>query len=144
MTLDELKAFEQKLKGQGDMIFPDPATEEQVAAFESEHNIKLPAKYREWLLFHDGGEFYLPAGIQVYGVAHKPLIDVAYDDRPSENHDNYIVIGALADGDPILCEKTGERISIYNHEEDKIESDEVYPDFFAFIDALFSLLGIGG
>ena len=144
MTLGELAAFEKKLKKQGDMIFPNAATEEQISSFEKEYNIRLPEKYREWLLFHDGGEFYLPGGVQMYGVAHKPVIDVNYDDKPSKNHDRYIVIGAMATGDPILCEKTGEQVSIYNHEEDRIENDEIFPDFYAFIDALFSILEIGG
>ncbi len=98
-------------------------------------------KFKEWLLFTDGGECFLPAGIQLYGVAHKPLIDVNYDDKPD---DKYIVIGALSSGDPILCEKSGEQISIYNHEAGKIESDETYADFYAFLNDLYELLGIGG
>lgn len=40
----------------------------------------LPSKFKEWLLFSDGGECFLPAGIQLYGVAHKPLIDVNDND----------------------------------------------------------------
>ena len=32
-------------------------------------------------MFSDGGEFFLPAGVQMYGVAHKPLINVKEDDR---------------------------------------------------------------
>ena len=47
----------------------------------------------------------MPAGVQLYGVSHKPLIDVNDNDRPD---DSYIVIGALASGDPILCERKGE------------------------------------
>lgn len=77
----------------------------------------------------------------MYGVAHKPIIDVSEDDRPN---DNYVVIGALASGDPILCEKRGERISIYNHEAGVIESNEIYKDFFAFLIDLHGILGIGG
>lgn len=140
MASDELRDFESKLQEQGKMLFPDAATEEQIAKFESDHGIVLPQKYKEWLLIHDGGEFYLPAGVQMYGVAHKPFIDVNDNDRPS---DNYIVIGALATGDPILCEKASAKISIYNHEDNRIESDEVFPDFYAFLAALYEFLGIG-
>ena len=61
------------------------------------------------------------------------------NDRPTEE---YIVIGALATGDPILCERTGERISIYNLEAGRIEEDEIYEDFFAFLDDLYELLGL--
>ena len=77
----------------------------------------------------------------MYGVNQKPVIDVSEDDRPN---DNYVVIGALASGDPILCEKGGERISIYNHEAGVIENDEIYEDFFAFLIDLHEILGIGG
>jgi hypothetical protein len=50
-------------------------------------------------------------------------------DRPDEN---YIVIGALSSGDPIVYEKAGEKISIFNHEAGRIEDGETYTDFFAF------------
>lgn len=123
------------------MNFCKETTENKILEFEKEHNIKLPAKYKEWLLFSDGGEFFLPAGIQLYGIENKPTIDVDNNDRPSEE---YIVIGALASGDPILCEKAGEKIAIYNQETGKIEDDEIYDDFIAFLIDLYNLLGIGG
>ncbi len=140
MVSDELKSIIDDLKSKGNMSFFKNATEEQITSFETEHNIQLPLKYKEWLQFSDGGECFLPAGVQLYGVAHKPVIDVADDDRPD---DRYIVIGALATGDPILCEKTGDKISIYNHEAGRIEEDEIYSDFFAFLSDLYDLLGIG-
>ena len=142
MISEEMKALEKKLIQRNDMAFPKPATDENISEFEKNNNITLPVSFKEWLLLHDGGEFYLPGGVQIYGVAHKPMIDVAYNDRPSKNKENYVVIGALSTGDPILCEKAGEQISIFNHEEDAIESNEVFRDFFAFIDGLYTLLGI--
>ena len=141
MISKELSDIIDQIKPQGKMHFLDGATESQIAEFELKNNIKFPLKYREWLLFSDGGEFFLPAGVQMYGVAHKPVIDVSDNDRPSEN---YIVIGALSSGDPILCEKNGERISIYNHEAGRIEDDETYEDFHAFLNDLYEMLGIGG
>jgi len=141
MISNELNNIVTQIKQQGKMNFLAGATENQIEEFEKKHNLKLPLKYREWLLFSDGGEFFLPAGVQMYGVAHKPIIDVSEDDRPNEN---YVVIGALASGDPILCEKSGEQISIYNHEAGVIESDEIYEDFFAFLIGLYEILGIGG
>lgn len=139
MISEELKALIDKINGQGIMKYTDGVTEEQIAAFEKEHGVILPIKYREWLLHSDGGYLCLPAGIQLYGVAHKPIINVNDNDRPDKR---YIVIGALATGDPILCEKEGEEISIYNHEAGRIESDEVYPDFFAFVGDLDGILGL--
>ncbi len=138
---DDWKKIIEKLSGRKDVVFLDAATKEQIMEFEKKNSIKLPLKYKEWLVFSDGGECYLPGGIQLYGVAHKPLIDVDDDARPN---DSYIVIGALASGDPILCEKEGEKISIYNHDADRIEEDEIYPDFAAFMKDLDGILGIGG
>ena len=120
--------------------FFEGATNEQITTFENKNGIIFPAQYKEWLEFSDGGEFFLPAGVQLYGVAHKPVIDVNDSDRPNEE---YVVIGALASGDPILCKKEGEQIAIYNHEAGRIEEDEIYQDFYAFLSDLYELLGIG-
>ena len=140
MISDELKVIVDKFNEQGKMNFLEATTEEKITEFEKEHNVKLPEKYKEWLLFSDGGEFFLPAGIQLYGVEHKPVVNVDNNDRPSED---YIVIGALASGDPILCEKAGEKIAIYNQEAERIEDDEIYDDFIAFLNDFYDLLGIG-
>lgn len=142
MISDELKSIvEQILKNEDKMHLLDAATEKQIIAFEKEKGIQLPAKLKEWFLISDGGEFYLPSGFQLYGVVHKPIIDTDDDDRPD---DKYVVIGSLASGDPVLCEKKSEKISIYNHEAGKIEEDEVYEDFFSFMKDLPNIFGIGG
>ena len=138
--MGKLRKIVEKLQEQGKMDFLEGATEEQIAAFETEHSVKFPVQYRNWLGFSDGGECFLPAGVQFYGVAHEPLIDVNDNDRPS---DNYIVIGALASGDPILWKKEKSTISIYNHEADRIEDDEIYSDFYSFLNDLPGILGIG-
>lgn len=140
MVSEELKAIIDKLNEQGKMIFLEGATEEQITQFEKDHEIELPEKYKEWLRYSDGGELFLPAGVQFYGVAHKPIIDVDENDRPDEK---YIVIGALALGDPVLCERSGEKISIYDHEADGIDDGLIYDDFYAFLNDLYDLLGIG-
>ena len=140
MISNELQQIVDKFKEQGKMAFLEAATLERIDIFEKENDITLPMKYKEWLLFSDGGEFFLPAGIQLYGVEHKPVINVKNNDRPS---DDYIVIGTLAAGDPILCGKNGEKIVIYNQEGGRIEDDEIYDDFIAFLNDLHDLLGIG-
>lgn len=140
MISDELKKITDLLNQQGKMAFLEGATEEQISQFEKENETNLPEKYKEWLCFSDGGECFLPAGVQFYGVAHKPLIDVNEDDRPD---DNYIVIGALASGDPVLCEKAGEKIAIFDNETGNIDDELVYDDFFALLIDLYGLLGIG-
>lgn len=141
MVSDELKAIIEKIKSQGKMDFLEGASTEQIDAFEKKNEVTLPKQYKEWLQYSDGGEFFLPAGVQFYGVAHKPLIDVNDDNRPNEK---YIVIGALAIGDPILCEKDSETISIYNQEGGRIEDDESYKDYYSFLKDLYDILGIGG
>lgn len=138
MATEELKDIVEKLKKQGKMNFFDGASQEQIIKFEEDNNVKLPSKYKEWLLYSDGGEFFLPAGVQMYGVTKKPLIKIDDSDRPS---DKYIVIGALASGDPILCEKNSEKISIYNHSAERIEDDEIYDDFISFLKDLHNCLG---
>ncbi len=140
MSTDEIKKIADRFYEQGKMIFPEGATEDEIAQFEKEHQILLPSAYKAWLQYCDGGEFFLPAGVQMYGVAHKPLIDVDDNDKPD---DKFIVIGVTSWGDPILCEKAGEKISLFNHEDGFIAEDEVYEDFFAFLGDLYDLLGIG-
>ena len=141
MISEELKTIVDKFNEQGKMNFFEETTEEKILSFEKEKGITFPSKYKDWLLFSDGGELFLPAGIQLYGVGHKPLIDVNDNSRPSED---YVVIGALASGDPILIKKNSEKIAIYNQSAGKIEDDEIYDDFFAFLNDLYDLLGIGG
>ena len=68
------------------------------------------------------------------------MIDLEDIDRPD---DNYIVIGALASGEPVLCKKDEEKIYVYDHENQEIDEDLVYDDFFAFLIDLYDLLGIG-
>ncbi len=140
MISDELKKIVDQFEKQGKMRFLEAATEEQIEKFETDNELQLPSKYKEWLLFSDGGEFFLPAGVQMYGVVHKPMINVEDDDRPD---DSYIVIGSLASGDPVLCQKDSEKIAVFDHEAGGIDDELIYDDFFAFLTDLYDLLGIG-
>lgn len=140
MISKELETIIDTISTEGKMYFLEATTEDQIMAFEKKHNIKLPKKYKEWLLFSDGGECFLPAGVQFYGVAHKPIIDIEDDERPDNS---YVIIGRLASGDPIVFKKTEERISVFNHEDNRIEDDETYEDFFAFLKDMYDMLGIG-
>lgn len=145
MVSEALKAIidtlnKQSQQTESKMNFLEAATEEQISEFEMNNSLVFSSKFREWLLFSDGGECFLPAGVQFYGVAHKPLINVSDDSRPD---DSYVVIGALPQGDPILIKKDAETVAIYNQEAGKIEDDEVYDDFFAFLNDLYYILGMG-
>lgn len=140
MISDELKEIIDQIKEQGRMSFLEAATEEQIEKFEKENDILLPVKYKEWLRYSDGGDLYLPAGVQLYGVAYKPLIDIEDNDRPD---DNYIVVGALASGEPVLFKKNEEKFYVYDHDSKELDDDLTYDDFFALLKDLYDLLGIG-
>ena len=127
------------LINKGKMFLNAPAEEEQIASFEKQNDVLLPEQYKEWLLKSDGGDLFLPAGVQFFGVAHKPFINVDNDDRPSKE---YVVIGSLASGDPILFKKGEQHVLIYNHEAGRIESDEVYDDFISFLNDLPEIIGL--
>ena len=64
MISEELKGIVDKFKEQGKMNFFDGIVEEKIQAFEKEKGVTLPLKYKEWLLFSDGGELFLPAGVR--------------------------------------------------------------------------------
>ena len=140
MTFDDFKTLVDQFNEQGKMNFLERATEDQISQFEKDNDIVLPSKYKEWLAFCDGGEFFLPAGVQMYGVAHKPIIDIEDNDRPDAK---YIVIGRLASGDPVLCENNQEKIYVYDLEAGEFDEELTYGDFFAFLNDLYDLLGIG-
>lgn len=61
MISDELNKAIDQIKDQGKIRFLEAATEEQIARFEKDNNIQIPARYKEWLQYSDGGELYLPA-----------------------------------------------------------------------------------
>lgn len=117
------------------------ATSAAIMRFETANGIILPEAYKQWLQLCDGGDLFPPGGVQLYGVAHKPFIDLSDPDRPN---DSYVVIGAMAWGDPLLYKKGSEEIAIYNHEVGRIEPDETFNNFCAFLQALPQTLGIGG
>lgn len=141
MVSKELMTIIGELNTQGEMRFVEAATEKQIADFEEKNNVKLPDQYKAWLQFSDGGECFLPGGVQYYGVEHKPVINTNDNDRPNED---FVVIGTLASGDPIVFRKGKQDISIYNHENGRIEDDETYENFYAFLKNLYDMLGIGG
>ena len=138
---NKLKKKIEELTKMGEMRFYDGVTDEQIVKFERDHECAFSLGFREWLQNSDGGDLFLPAGIQLYGIKHKPIIDTQDSNCYG---DNYIVIGAFANGDSILCENNGNRIAIYNMEAGRIEDDEIYDDFYAFLEDLPDILGIEG
>ena len=51
---------------------------------------------------------------------YKPLINIEDNDRPD---DNYIVVGALASGEPVLFKKNEEKFYVYDHDSKELDDD---------------------
>ena len=122
-----------------DLHLKDGAKPEDIEKFEKENGVILPTQFKEWLMFADGGSLFLPGGPFFRSVSQKPFIDVNEPDRPN---DNYVVIGFLSYGDPIMFEKGTQKIMIYDHEAGVIHDDEVYEDFNSFLKDYKNLFGI--
>jgi len=130
--------FHSIILDQGRQDLNDAAGNLSIENFESAYHIALPEQYKKWLCFSDGGELFHPVDVQLYGVAHEPIIDVHDSDRPD---DSYIVIGRLASGDTIVFKNGQEQISIFNIEGNRIEKDEIYDNFYTFLKDLNNLVG---
>ncbi len=65
MISEELKLIVDKFNEQGKMSFLEETTKEKISEFEKERSVKLPTKFKEWLLFSDGGEFFLTSRYSV-------------------------------------------------------------------------------
>ena len=81
MISEELKLIVDKFNEQGKMNFLEETTEEKISEFEKERSVKLPTKFKEWLLFSDGGEFFSPAGIQLYGIEHSMQLQLIEESK---------------------------------------------------------------
>lgn len=125
-----------KIEETGRISLKAPATKEEIDAFKKTNEVCLPEQLSEWLMISDGGDLLLPAGVQLYGVSHKPFIEM--DERVIPK-DRGIVIGAMANGDPVVCFFEDGRVAIYDNEAGCFDEDEVFPcleDFFDKIPAL--------
>ena len=135
--LTEIETAAVKLARQGNTTLHDGTTKEKISEFEKEHNVVFPSKVKDWLLFSDGGSFFEPSGLLLYGIEHEPIIDPDCYDIPGNN---YVVIGTLGTGAVVLCRKSGEEILVCYQEMGKVEADEIYSDFIAFLNDLKNLL----
>ena len=134
-----LQRMHQQFQSMPNMSFQPPAQPDAIRRFEAASHITLPTAFRQWLEISDGGELFLPGGVQLYGAAHKPLLD------PSDRIDGSgVIIGRMAFGDPIIFQEGSETVAIYNQEAGRIEPDEVFDDFCVFLWELKQTLGIGG
>lgn len=109
-----------------------PAKIDDIEAFEKKHSIQIPAIYREWLMFSDGGCLF-DSKVQFYGVKQKPVIEIKSEwGLPDE----YITIGAMNWGDPICFLRSEQKILMVSHEGG---GNDEYKDFGAFLEYLVKL-----
>ncbi len=139
MTSQEWEAKFAELGKYGRIKTMPWASLEDISRFEEMHGIRLPQQYREWLQYTDGGILFPPAGVQLYGVAHKPLLSFSKEECPDSM---YVAAGAMPYGDPVLFEKKSGRFMIFNREAQSFDPKETFPDFVAFLDQLPALLGL--
>ncbi|MCL1984236.1 MAG: SMI1/KNR4 family protein [Methanomassiliicoccaceae archaeon] len=87
----------------------------------------MPKAYKEWLLFSDGGQIFIP-DFQFFGVANKPLIVRGGN---SFIPANMFAIGHTSYGDPICFQPGSEEIIQWDHEENTVFL--TWDDFFDFL-----------
>jgi len=114
------------------MEFNKSATEKEIAEFEKRNKVVFTEAVKGWLKYTDGCRLF-DGTIQLYGVAHTPLIEI----NPKGVEDGFIEIGAFNYGDSI-CIKN-EKSTIFLCGETTIE----YNDFEDFLEYVIEI-GEGG
>jgi hypothetical protein len=104
--IDDIKAI--IVSDEFDMELLPPVTADELQDYEQRNSISLPSKYKEWLVYSDGGRLF-NASIQLYGIKSFPKIEINSSGIPT----NYIVIGMLGFGEAICFIDGGEKIYQY-------------------------------
>lgn len=98
------------------MRFETGASEDLISNFEREKDIKFPEDYKEWLLFSNGGEIFVP-GTEFYSIDElKTNIHTRID---SSRPKSLLAIGKLNFGDPIFLDPSNSNIVQWDHETDE-------------------------
>ena len=114
------------------MEFSPGTTEKAIADFESINKISFPKLVKNWLKYTDGCCLF-NSTVQLYGVAHTPLVDV----NPKGVTSGFVEIGAFNYGDSI-CFVSGQE-AIFLCGETVIE----YKNFEEFLEYVIEI-GAGG
>ena len=110
------------------MEFFPGAGDDEILQFERDNNFTLPEQVKEWLRFTDGCCLF-DTTIQLYGVAHKPIIDTS----PKGVTEDYVRIGGFNFGDLVCISKNSPKIIQYG--ETQIE----YEDFREFLEHVIEI-----
>lgn len=84
----------------GKCIFKEPTTNENINRFEVETGWKIPEEFREFLLIHNGAEFFLDEYGGTFGINSLDFIITEYNYAPL--HENFYPIGSYVDLGQIL------------------------------------------
>ena len=109
------------------MEFFAGATDDEIAQFEVNNGVKFPELVKEWLRFTDGCNMFNI--VQLYGVSHKPFIEIKPEGVPGE----YIGIGALCFGDAVCFLEDSPKIIRYG------ETIIEYENFIEFLEYIIEL-----
>lgn len=118
------------------MTFHIGASVSQITNYENETNNKLPNDFKEWLLFSNGGEIFVP-GTVLYGVdnnAKSSLLNENDDQKRGafSLDDSLLVIGRFNFGDLLCIDLNCAEVVQWDHEED--EEYLRWNSFFEFIE----------
>ena len=118
-----------------EMDFVNGANERDIALYEQSKGFKLPSDYREWLLFSNGGEIFVP-GTQFFGVdtvSNYSLVNQnSKEIRSIFSLANFLlIIGRMNFGDLLCIDLNTNEIVQWDHETD--EEFLRWSGFFAFL-----------
>ena len=118
------------------MQFKDGAGELSIGQYEKTTNISLPQDYREWLLFSNGSEIFVP-GTVFYGVDSTAKNSLIEKNSQKERGlfaigDSLLVIGRFNFGDLLCMDLNNGEIIQWDHETN--EEFLRWNNFFDFIE----------
>ena len=111
-------------------------TESEIAGYEKEEGITIPTEYREWLMFSDGGEIFVP-GTRLYGVGTSVKTTLATMNTQKERNlftmdSSLLIVGTLNFGDLLCLDLRSGEVVQWDHEDD--EEYLRWGNFFNYLD----------
>jgi len=118
------------------MRFKPGADAGAVEKYEQAAGITIPASYREWLDFSDGGEIFVP-GTEFYGVNADERFSLYSENDPKAREvfsldASMLIVGQLNFGDLVCLDVNSGEIIQWDHELD--EEYLRWTDIFSFIE----------
>jgi hypothetical protein len=128
------KTIERLLKTGGTIEKQPPATAESISKVEKALNAVLPAAYREWLGFSNGGEIFVPGTI-FYGTDGNNSLANNNTSKLREQFSipkNLVIIGQMNFGDFVCADLNTQQIVQWSHDDG--EEFLRWDNFYIFLD----------